>query len=29
VLGDTRWTYLLVYDKQHKRISVTKFAAGN
>ena len=27
-VGDTQWTHLLVYDKQHKRVEMTKFAAG-
>jgi len=27
-VGDTQWTHLLVYDKQHKRTSVTKFVVG-
>ena len=28
VVDGTRWTHLLVYDKQHKRTSATKYAAG-
>ena len=28
VVDGTRWTHLLVYDKQHKRTGVTKYAAG-